>query len=370
MKLNLNEKDRAQLEEIFRQNARNMEVSDLANQYLLEGYDSISSEDVSLLKANEGYLEEEAFRTLFYSFLKVDEEDPEIETMRERNRLGDFHLLSPEEFTCNPFYQNIHVKELQKGNCHLFYNEFAPFEGFAYDETENIKEKQYAEVTPLGYFNKKVPYLTLTENDVVWMSITPHEINTMKKAIAHAHGNVMTFGLGLGYFAYMVSIKEDVKTVTIVEKESKVIEIFKKNILPLFPHPEKIVILQGDAFSCFSKATSFDSLFIDIYHTAEDALPLYLKFKHRAEKLHFPYPIDYWIEDSILALLRRYLFVLFQENLEGYEESDYLNDTNEEERILKALFFALKDFQADTIDDIYALLDENGLKAFAGKVVL
>ncbi len=368
MKLNLEKKELETLEALFEQNARNIEVSQLVNQYLIQGFDCIDEEDMSLIKNSEGFLEKEAFETLFYSYLNVAEEDPEIETMKKLNHFGEFDLLNPKEFTLNPFYQNIKVKEVKKGNLHLFYNQFAPYEGFAYEETKNNPNQNYAESTPLGYFKTKVPYLALAENDVVWMSITPHEINTMKNCIQKATGNVMTFGLGLGYYAYMVSIKEEVKTVTVIEKDSKVIELFKQHILPLFPHPEKIIILQGDAFSCMNKAVNFDTLFIDIYHTAEDALPLYLKFKRRESKLHFPYEIDYWIETSILALLRRYVLVLLQENLEGYEESDYLNDTNEEERILKALFFALKNYHATSLVDIHTLLSDDGLKKLAASV--
>ena len=40
------------------------------------------------------------------------------------------------------------------------------------------------------------------------MTITPDEIETMKEAVDQAFGNVLTFGLGLGYYAYMVSEKD------------------------------------------------------------------------------------------------------------------------------------------------------------------
>ena len=60
------------------------------------------------------------------------------------------------------------------------------------------------------------------------MLITPNEIETMKKSISEATGNVLTYGLGLGYYAYMVSMKENVESVTIVEKDKEIIDLFKK----------------------------------------------------------------------------------------------------------------------------------------------
>jgi AraC-like DNA-binding protein len=60
------------------------------------------------------------------------------------------------------------------------------------------------------------------------MSITPNEIVTMREPVARASGRVLTLGLGLGYYAYMVHLKEDVTDVTVVEREQAVIDLFEK----------------------------------------------------------------------------------------------------------------------------------------------
>jgi hypothetical protein len=49
----------------------------------------------------------------------------------------------------------------------------------------------------------------LLENDRIWMTITPNEIEIMIKPVDEAFGHVLTYGLGLGYYAYMVSKKLD-----------------------------------------------------------------------------------------------------------------------------------------------------------------
>ena len=60
------------------------------------------------------------------------------------------------------------------------------------------------------------------------MSFAPHETETSEDAVERAHGNVVTFGCGLGYFPYMVSEKENVSSVTIVEFDQKIIDFFKE----------------------------------------------------------------------------------------------------------------------------------------------
>ena len=83
-----------------------------------------------------------------------------------------------------------------------------------YDDID-IKDN-FIEVSKIGYFNKSFKYLVVNKNDVTWMSTDPNEINTMKDAINNAKGNVLVFGLGLGYYAYMISLKKEVKKITII----------------------------------------------------------------------------------------------------------------------------------------------------------
>ena len=90
------------------------------------------------------------------------------------------------------------------------------------------------------------------------MLITPNEINTMQPVIDNVSGNVVTFGLGLGYFAYMCSIKNNVNGITIVEKDKNVIELFEKYILPQFEYKDKIKIVNSDAFDFASNMSGFD----------------------------------------------------------------------------------------------------------------
>ena len=51
---------------------------------------------------------------------------------------------------------------------------------------------------------------------------------------------VLILGLGMGYAAYMMHLKDNVSKVTVIEHDPEVIELFEKYTLPQFEHPEKV----------------------------------------------------------------------------------------------------------------------------------
>ena len=153
------------------------------------------------------------------------------------------------------------------------------------------------------------------------MLITPHEINTMKDAINYAYGDVVTFGLGLGYFAYMCSIKENVTSVTIVEKDENIINLFKKHILPQFEHKEKIKIVHEDAIEYCDKYFNHNYAFVDLWRDTNDGLELYLKIK-KLSRVHLTTKFDYWIEKSMLQIIRRAMITMFYEYINGIEVNE------------------------------------------------
>ena len=167
--------------------------------------------------------------------------------------------------TYNDNYYRIHIKpkEYKDKNYQLTYLKMNPYQCFPYDDI--LIDDNFIEVSQIGYFNENFPYLAVIKDDVVWMSTDPNEINTMDSSIKKAKGNVLAFGLGLGYFLIMSASKEEVSSVTIVEKDPEIIKIFKKHILPLFEYKEKITIIEDDAFK-FAKGdlNKYNYLFIDI----------------------------------------------------------------------------------------------------------
>ena len=193
------------------------------------------------------------------------------------------------------------------------------------------------------------------------MCITPNEINTMEKHIAKAKGNIVTFGLGLGYFAYMASMKNDVKNVTIVEKDKDIISLYNQYIFPFFPYKNKIHIVEEDAIKYIEKnqLSEFDYAFFDLWHNAEDGLPLYLKIKSLDIKTN----AGYWIEESLICMYRRCLLTVIYESLNGYSDDDYRKARNPIEKVINEIYFKTKKYHFESYDEITKFVSkENILK--------
>ena len=207
------------------------------------------------------------------------------------------HKLEVKDYIRNPYYENIPFNNKKIDSWQIKEGKYKPYELFVFDD---FKYENDLVIPQVGYFNETFYYLAVYDNNRLWMSITPNEINTMKQPINKAKGNVLTFGLGLGYFAYMCSLKDDVKSVTIVEKDERVIKLFKDNILPYFISIEKINIIKEDAYVYLSKMNDdmYDYVFVDIYHDAGDGKEVYLKmnqYRNRFKKTIF----EYWIYNTI-----------------------------------------------------------------------
>lgn len=276
--------------------------------------------------------------------------------------------LDSKEYKDNPYFINVRPKAKKDGKFRLDYLKKPSHIGFVYDEME-VKGRFYEETTPFGYFDKPFEFLALLENERIWMSVTPHEINTMKEPIAKAKGHVITLGLGLGYFAYMAHLKEEVSKVTVIEKDSRVIKLFKENILPFFPHKEKIEIVEDDAIEYMKKASPFDYLFADLWHFAIDGLPLYLKLNKFEEE--YPSSVfDYWIEPSMLILIRKALIILVEEELHHTSDDDYKDAATISDEVVNALHFLLKEKEFKSIGELLEFLKEENLKSLAKTLCL
>lgn len=277
-------------------------------------------------------------------------------------------LLDDNPYRDNPYFQNVKPIPHKEGSVRLDYLTTPARKGFVYDEMIE-QGRYYEEITPFGYFKNPFKFLALLDKERIWMSVTPHEINTMKDAIDNAQGRVVTLGLGLGYYVYMVLLKDDVEKVTIIERDPKVISLFKKHLLPFFPHQEKINIVEADAIEYLKDAEPFDYLFADLWHFAIDGVPLYLqinKFEDKYRNSKF----EYWIEPAMLIVLRKAMIILVEEELHGTTDFDYQNAGTISDEIINALHFLLKDKEIKDIEELLEFLSQKNLKLLAKSLKL
>ncbi len=79
------------------------------------------------------------------------------------------------------------------GKSELKYEKYKPFEGFVCNDI--IQTKEGRQIPQVGFFETEFMFPAILENDRIWMTITPNEIETMKEPVDQAFGNVLTFGL-------------------------------------------------------------------------------------------------------------------------------------------------------------------------------
>ena len=189
-------------------------------------------------------------------------------------------VLDVKEFNENPYIKNIDFKNRQQEDFELRYHDSMPYELDIYNVPKRL-EQIPVDIPRISCFIEKFKFPVIFQKSIqrTWMSVSPNEVFTMEKPIKHAKGKVLTLGCGMGYFAYMVSLKAEVESVTIVELEQSVIDLFEAFILPQFDNKDKITIIKADA-------------------------------------------IEYWIEESFAILLSGYVWI---EIMKGFSEANHID---------------------------------------------
>lgn len=281
----------------------NHKVFALLSNYLNNAPDFIDKEEISEI-VQYGVTYEHAFAVILAAAFGLDI----VDNMDDKDLFNNyfnrmFFKLDASEYYDNPYYKNIKIPTIKMGTSELKYEKYKPFEGFVYNDI--VKTREGRQIPQIGFFETEFKYPAILENGRIWMTVTPNEIETMKEAVDQAFGNVLTFGLGLGYYTYMVSEKENVESITVVEMNEDVIKLFKTHILPQFKNSQKIKIIKADAFEYAQRSMAkgqFDFVFTDLWHDVSDGIDMYLSmklFEKRCPNTVF----TYWIEESIKCYL-------------------------------------------------------------------
>ena len=357
MIINLTKKDEQELRRFLAVKDDNISAAEVYIDYLVHHYSDITKEDV----------ENSSFYDALLDTLGIEKDDEYFKCVNKVAHIDRIEKLNPDEYLNDEYAKCVITKNVDNGNWILTHLNYLPYEGFVYDELE-INNEYYQEHTPFGYFVKEFPYLAVIEDESIWMSVIPHEINTMKKPIKDAFGNVLVLGLGLGYYPFHIALKDDVDKITIIENDEKVIDLFNKHIFPHFKNKNKIKVIKKDAFKYLDEGDDFDFVFADIWHNVGDGQSLYLRLKKYEDKYKNT-KFEYWIETSLLAMLRRQTLTVIEEQyFEHFAESEYQKAKTENDRIINSIYFALKDYKINSIDDIRYLLSEESLKQLAKRI--
>ena len=287
------------LDKIEKYNSKIMERLSL---YLNLQPDFIKEDMIDELVRECNLDKKEAFSILLADICGLDTMD----NMEDRELYDNYfpymiHQLDIEKYKNNPYYKNIKIPNMKEKRWELKEDKYKPYEAFVYNDLEKMEDNRL--IPQIGFFDTEFTFPVVLENNREWMLITPNEIETMEEAVNEAKGRVLTYGLGLGYYAYMASQKQQVSSLTIVERDENVINLFEKYILPQFENKDKISIINEDAFKYAKNQMNkdnYDFVFVDIWHDPSDGVDMYLKMK-KLESENIKYM--YWIEKTILCYL-------------------------------------------------------------------
>lgn len=265
--------------------------------------------------------------------------------------------------TDNPYYKNI---KLDNVNYNSVRYEKATIKKRTLMSMDFYKPigKYLFHYDPIGYFDTDITLPVLKEGDnKVWMSPAVSETLSMKDGIEKGHGKCLTMGLGIGEIPYLWLQKDNVESVTIVEFNQDVIDLFEKYIQPQFKTNKKINIIHGDAFDYYNEdfLNEFDYVYIDFWESSEDGLEYYIKLmEKRINMTH----IDYWIEDSILydvkCILASYLFTLYSnQNIIDFINSLDDNSRNIAEKV--HIYFSIIDDIITTEEELLHIIHDKNI---------
>jgi phospholipid N-methyltransferase len=262
----------------------------------------------------------------------------------------------------NPYCLQVHPEPVKQGRLELGYHRYRAREVFLADDVEVQENHYYAERNHLGYFREAFSYLALDEKGTTWMSVIPHEINTMESAILAAQGNTyVVLGLGLGYFPFRLLVKGSVEKLIVVEHDPKLLAFFKSQLLPLFPHTFRLQIIEGDAYKTVERLPEADGYFWDLWHNEEDGLPLYEKALKTMTKIPAK-ATSFWMERGLLAYFRRIVIVALDEEKNHPGDLPIANPETLADEYLNRLSSAWKKKELRSYREVSSLLSEESLK--------
>lgn len=301
----MTEKDRilfSRLQETF---SDNFEITRLYALYLERCPELITSEMVDTLTEDGTLTREEAIVAILAEAFGLDMD----QSAHDRRLIRDYltpsvRMLDAKRYTENPYYKNIKITDVKDGKWEYRCESYPAYRGVICHDMMLCPD--FREVPPLGFFPEKFDFPAVLEDGNEWMTLTPVDLDTSDEAIEAAHGRVVTFGLGLGYYAYMCQEKPEVESITVVERSPDVIRLFRTYILPQFSHPEKVKIVEADAFEYAERVMpneGFDVAFVDTWRDASDGEPMYKRMKP-LEALSPNTRFLYWIENFLISRSR------------------------------------------------------------------
>lgn len=298
-------KDKIKLERLKNTMESNFRLTRLYASYLNGFPTAITKEMIDAVCGDGDIEKEDAIAALLCEIFGLDTDARDEDKMLFRRYIRpSIRILDANKYRNDPYYKRVKIPNVTDGSWELRREAYEPYRAVICDDL--FIGEDLCEIPPLGFFPERFEFPAVLEGGNEWMTLTPVDMDTCTQAIERAHGRVVTFGLGLGYYAYMAALKDEVESVTVIEKSPDVIRLFERYIFPYFPKKDKVRIINADAFEYASyemPKEGYDYAFVDIWRDGSDGAEAYVKMKP-LEALSPTTEFDYWIENFIISRIR------------------------------------------------------------------
>jgi len=170
----------------------------------------------------------------------------------------------------------------------------ARIEHYTVDEHGSTMSALRREYVPAG------EYTRLYVKGMLMMSNTPMEERTNRDIIRFSHGKVLIAGLGIGMILSEILDKNEVESVTVIEKFKDVIDL----VSPHFDSP-KLKIINADIFEWKpDKGEVYDTIYFDIWpdictDNLEEIKTLHLRGRYWKNKSNPNAWMDSWMYGAL-----------------------------------------------------------------------
>lgn len=264
-----------------------------------------------------------------------------------------------DEFASNPYLRDVKLNGANAGEYRLGQIAFRPGQLFFWNTPKRAANRT-VELPRIACFEEQALFPAILKDRRAARSVTPNEILTVEPHIRAAKGNMLALGGGMGYFAYMASLKPEVQSVTVVEQDPALVELLEEHILPQLPTAEKIRILEDDPMDFIEDLDDeiYDRCFLNY-----GDINTYLKTVEACRRFK-SMKTTYWLEDAFCINLITFVYLTILRafyEAAGMKQPDLSGAPENERERLAFVQELLKDARIQRPEQVDYYMDPNNL---------
>ena len=253
-------------------------------------------------------------------------------------------------FSDNAYLKHMKFEECTYGKYTLTYETAHKYEPQQYALPVHSKEGYLIPRTGVFDHDFRFPCIVSGEN-APW-AVSHMDINVAEKDLNRAKGKVLVLGCGIGYYAYMASLKNNVSQITIVEHDQDLVNMFQEQILPQFECKDKITVICADETGYLKSIEDgmYNTVYCALWQDNTAVIP-YLEVKKICSSFKKTKLVCH-LEQAIQETIHFYMITLMMRN-----RNDQTEETSIEDETAKYLENCFKDTVITTAKQTEDYLD-------------